>query len=77
MQRRRNSADKPIVIGRMKAGKFRYHIQDDVYSVDGICRPLTATDGRHQICILVEILEDDRQDSAARKCDAHKDKGEP
>ena len=46
-----NEEKKPVVIGRMKSGKFRYHIEDDVFDVRGICRPLTATDYKHPVCI--------------------------
>lgn len=30
-----NEEKKPVVIGRMKSGKFRYHIEDDVFDVRG------------------------------------------
>lgn len=30
-----NKEKKPVVIGRMKSGKFRYHIEDDVFDAGG------------------------------------------
>lgn len=30
-----NEEKKPVVIGRMKSGKFRYHIEDDVFDAGG------------------------------------------
>lgn len=30
-----SNREKPIVVGRMKSGKFRYHIEDDVFDVGG------------------------------------------
>lgn len=30
-----NKDKKPIVVGRMKSGKFRYHIEDDVFDMGG------------------------------------------
>ncbi len=47
-----NEEKKPIVVGRMKSGEIRYHIEDDVLLVGGICRPLTATDHKHPVNIL-------------------------
>lgn len=56
-----NEEKKPVVIGRMKSGKFRYHIEDDVFDAGGgICRPLTATDYKHPVCIL-EVRRDDER----------------
>lgn len=52
-----NEEKKPVVIGRMKPGKFRYHIEDDVLDAGGICRTLTATDCNHPVCIL-EVKDD-------------------
>lgn len=54
-----NKDKKPIVVGRMKSGKFRYHIEDDVFDMGGLCRPLTATDYKHPVCILEERNEGD------------------
>lgn len=28
-----SNREKPIVVGRMKSGKFRHHIEDDVFDV--------------------------------------------
>lgn len=55
-----NEEKKPVVMGRMKSGKFRYHIEDDVFDAGGICRPLTATDYKHPVCIL-EVRQDDER----------------
>ncbi len=30
-----NEEKRPVVIGRMKSGKFRYHIEDDVFDAGG------------------------------------------
>ena len=52
-----NKDKKPIIVGRMKSGKFRYHIEDDVFDKGGLCRPLTATDYKHPVCVL-EVKDD-------------------
>lgn len=59
-----NEEKKPVVIGRMKSGKFRYHIEDErenpnqgrVYRKEGICPCLNAMrGGNRQPFIIVEV----------------------
>ena len=53
-----NENKKAIVIGRMKSGEHRFHIEDDVLDTRGISRPMTATDYKHPVCILEEREDD-------------------
>lgn len=37
-----NKDKKPIIVGRMKSGKFRYHIEDDVFDRGGAVQTING-----------------------------------